>query len=142
MLCNALIQQHFDNVCPAWYPHLTEKTKKKIQIMQNKCMRYCLRLDKMQHISLTEIRSINWLPTKERAHQCINAITFRFVIKNCPFYLNEIFEFAPHCKIDTKNKFAWLKHPFRKTSTGQNTLLYLGPSLWNNLTEPIKKRII
>ena len=34
MLCNALIQANFDYTCPAWYPNLTEKTKKKIQIMQ------------------------------------------------------------------------------------------------------------
>ena len=52
MLCNALIQSHFDYACTAWYPNLTEKTKEKIQIMQNKCMRFCLRLDKMHHISL------------------------------------------------------------------------------------------
>ena len=30
MLCNALIQPHFDYACPALYPNLTEKTKKKI----------------------------------------------------------------------------------------------------------------
>ena len=30
MLCNVLIQPHFDYACPAWYPNLTEKTKKKI----------------------------------------------------------------------------------------------------------------
>ena len=30
MLCNALIQPHFDYECTAWYPNLTEKTKKKI----------------------------------------------------------------------------------------------------------------
>ena len=47
--------------------------------MQNKCIRFCLRLHKMQHISLTEFRLINWLPTEERVHQCINAITFNFV---------------------------------------------------------------
>ena len=53
--------------------------------MQNKCIRFCLRLDKMQHISLTEFRLINRLPTKERVHRCIHAITFNFVNKNCPF---------------------------------------------------------
>ena len=42
MLCNALIQPHFDYACPAWYPNLTEKTKKKLQIMQNKCIRLIL----------------------------------------------------------------------------------------------------
>ena len=38
MLCNALIQPHFDYACPAWYPNLNQKNekKKKIQIMENK----------------------------------------------------------------------------------------------------------
>ena len=96
-------------------------------------------LDKMQQISLTKFRSINSLLTKERVHQCINAITFKFVNKNGPFYLNEIFEFTPHCRIDTRNSFAKLKHPFLKTNTGQKTLSYIGPCLWNNLPKIIKK---
>ena len=129
-------------MCTARYPNLSKKTKKKIQIMQNKCIRFCPRLDKMQHKSFAEFRSINWLPTKERVNQRINATTFKFVNKNCAFYLNEIFEFAPHCRIDTRHSFAKLKHTFCKTNTGQKTLSYIGPSLWNNLPETIKKRII
>ena len=42
MLCNALIQPHIYCACPVWYPTLNEKTKKKIQIMQNKCIRFTL----------------------------------------------------------------------------------------------------
>ena len=38
-----------------------KKTKKEIQIMQNKCIRFCLRLVKMQHISLAKFRLINWI---------------------------------------------------------------------------------
>ena len=49
--------------------HRKKKTKKKIQIKQNKCLRLCLRLDKMYHITLKEFTSINWLPYKERVHQ-------------------------------------------------------------------------
>ena len=30
-------------------------------------------------------------------------------------------------------------HPFCKTIKGQKTLLFIDPSLWNNLPEPIKK---
>ena len=41
MLCNALIQLHFDYAYPAWYLNLTEKKKNKIQIMQNKSIRFC-----------------------------------------------------------------------------------------------------
>ena len=28
LLCNALIQPHFDYACSAWYPNLSKKTKK------------------------------------------------------------------------------------------------------------------
>ena len=108
VLCNALIHPHFDYACPAWYPNLTGKTKKKIQIMQDKYIRFCLRLDKMCHISEEDFRLINWLPTSKRVDQCINTITFKFAKK--------ISEFAPHCRIDTRKKFAKLKIPFRKTN--------------------------
>ena len=110
--------------------------------MQNKCIRFCLRLDKMQHISLAGFISINWLPTKESVHQCINAITFTFVNKNCPLCPNEIFEFALHCRIDTRNSLAKLKNPFFKTNRKHKSLSYIGPSLWNSLPKTIKKRII
>ena len=90
MLCNALIQPHFDYACPVWYPNLTEKMKKKIQISQNKCIRFCLRLDKMHHISEEDFRLINWLPTSKRVDQYINTITFKFVNNTCPYYLKEI----------------------------------------------------
>ena len=139
MICNGLIQPHFDYTCPAWYPNLTEETKKKIQIMQNKCIRFWLRLDKMHHISDEDFRLINWLPTSKRVDQCINTITFKFVNDTCPYYLKEIFEFAPHCRIDTRNKFAKLKIPFRKTNMGQKAISFIGPSLWNSLPELIKK---
>ena len=108
MLCNALIQPHFDYACPVWYPNLTEKMKKKIQITQNKCIRFCLRMDKMHHISKEDFRLINWLPTNKRVDQCINTIRFKFVHDFCPYYMKEIFEFAPHCRIDPRNKFAKL----------------------------------
>ena len=54
LLCNTLTQPHFDYASSAWHPNLTQKMKNKIQITQNKCIRYCLRLEKMTHISKNE----------------------------------------------------------------------------------------
>ena len=137
MLCNALIQPHFNYACPVWYPNLTEKMKKNIQITQNKCIRFCLRLDEMHHISEEDFRLINWLPTSKRVDQCINTITFKFVNNTCPYYLTEIFQFAPQCRIGTRNKFAKLKIPFHKTNVGQKAISFIGPSLWNSLPDYI-----
>ena len=143
MLCNVLIQPHFDYACPAWYPNLTEKAKKEMQIMHNKCIRFFLRLDKMYHISAEDFRLINWLPANKRVDQYINTIIYKFVNNTCPYYLKEIFEFAPQCRIDTRNKFAKYKIPFRKTNMGQKAISVVNPSLWNILPQLIKKtRII
>ena len=59
LLCNALIQPHFDYACSAWYPYLSKKLKTRIQTLQNKYIRFCLQLDKMSHISQKEFESIN-----------------------------------------------------------------------------------
>ena len=61
LLCNALIQPHFDYACSAWYPNLKKKLKLKhrTQTIQNKCMRLCLRLDKLKHLSHEEFESLN-----------------------------------------------------------------------------------
>ena len=72
LLCNALIQPHFNYACSAWYPNLTKKLKNRIQTSQNKCIRFCLQLDKMTHISHKEFEILNWLPVTERFNQCIN----------------------------------------------------------------------
>ena len=92
LLCNALIQLHFDYASSAWYPNLTQKMKNKIQITQNKCIRYCLQLGKMTHISKNEFETLNWLPVKDRFNQSINSIAFKYFTKQCLSYLNEVFE--------------------------------------------------
>ena len=139
ILCNALIRSHFNYACPAWYPNLNEKTKKKIQIMQNKCIRFCFKLDKMHHISEEEFKLINSLPTSTRADRYINTMIYNFVNNACPYYLNEIFEFVPHCRIGTRSHFSKLKNPFRKTNTRRKTIYYIRPSIWNSLPDSLKK---
>ena len=78
MLCNAIIQPHFDYDSSPWHLNLNEKPKKKIQIAKNKCIWFCLKLDKRHHISSKEFEAINWLPVNKRVHQCMNARTFKF----------------------------------------------------------------
>ena len=50
MLCNTLIQPHFDYACSAWYPNLTKGIKNKLQIAQNKCIRFSLFLGNREGI--------------------------------------------------------------------------------------------
>ena len=110
-LCNALIQPHFDYASSVWYPNLTQKMKNKIQITQNKCIQYCLQLDKINYISKNEF------------HQFINSIVLKYFTKQYPSYLNEVFESACPNKLRTRNSYLKLIFLFRKL-TSNKTLFH------------------
>ena len=139
LLYNALIQPHFDCASSASYPNLTQKIKNKIQITQNKWMRYCLQLDKMTHISKNEFQTLNWSPVKDRLNQSINSIVLKYFSRQCPSYLNEIFELACPNNLRTRNSYLKLICPSRKTNMGQNTLSFISPSIWNKTPEALIK---
>ena len=91
LMCNALIQPHFDFACLAWYPHLRKKTQTKIQTRQNKCIRFCLNMRNRDHIGFEEFNKINWLPTKERFEQCVLLTIFKLFSKLAPQYFSEMY---------------------------------------------------
>ena len=105
LLCNALIQQHFSYACFAWYRNLTKKLKNRNQTSQNQCIRFCLQLDKMIHISHKEFETLNWLPVTERFNQRINSIVSKYVNNQYPNYLNEVFRTAPENNIQSRGSF-------------------------------------
>ena len=139
LLCNALIQPHFDYACSAWYSNLTKKLKKRIQISQNKCIRFFLQLDKMTHVSHKEFKTLKWLPVTERFNQCINSIAFKYVNDQCPNYLNEVFKTARENNIQTRGSFLKLKCPFRRINAGQMALSYIGSTIWSKTPDTLKQ---
>ena len=80
--------------------------------MQNKCTRFCLQLDKISTISHKELKDLNWLPVITRFEQSVIAIALKFINGNSPYYLNEVFQFAPEGNISLRNDFLKLKLPF------------------------------
>ena len=59
LLCNALIESHFDYACTASYPKLKEKLKDNLQVIQNKCIRFCWKLQCREHISNEYFQRLN-----------------------------------------------------------------------------------
>ena len=80
--------------------------------MQNKCTRFCLQLDKISTICHKELKDLNWLPVITMFEQSVIAIALKFINGNSPYYLNEVFQFAPEGNISLRNDFLKLKLPF------------------------------
>ena len=71
LLYNAVIQPLFDYACTAWFPNLSKKLRLRLQVTQNKCLRFCLQLDKMSRICVNEFLELNWLNVHDRYLQFI-----------------------------------------------------------------------
>ena len=137
LLCNALIQPHFDFACLAWYTNLNKKLKRKVQTCQNKCIRFCLNMGNRDHIGAQEFKKINWLPTKERFEQCLLVNIYKFFNKIAPKYFVEMFCPSERNKV-TRLSFQKLILPNKTTDRGLRMLNYLGPRLWNGLQNETK----
>ena len=55
--------------------------------------------------------------------------------------MKEVFEYASQGRISSRNNYAKLKVPFRKTTMGQKSLSYIGPSVWKKLPSLMKRNI-
>ena len=103
--------------------------------MQNKCIPYCLQLDKMTLFPKMSLKLLK----EDRFNQSINSIVFKYFTKQCPSYLNEVFELASPNNLRTRNRYLKLICLFRKTNMGLNALFFIGPSIWNKTTKVLKK---
>ena len=138
LLCNSLIQPHYDFACCSWYPLLTQNLKQKLQISQNKCIRYCLNLSHRDRIDSFRFQEINWLPVNKRVEQCICMLIYKYLHNNVPKYIEDIFT-VKVTKYNTRNPYM-LTRPLCKTSNGQKAISYQGPKIWADIPNDIKQK--
>ena len=127
LLCNVLIQPHFDYGCASWYPLVNKAFKKRFQIAQNKCVQYCLDLSLCTHISALHFNKIKQLPVEHRVELCTATTVFKFWNQLTPSYFEDIFT-SSFNKYDTRSQIA-LNIPLQKTTLGQKSISFLGPKV-------------
>ena len=135
LLYNSLIQPHFDYECVSWYTLVSKKIKK-IQVTQNKCIRFCLKLNPRHHTVAKEFKGMNWLPTKEIVEQRIATNVFKYWKRTSPFYVNEMF--IPSRNIYETRSHMALEIPLRNSNLGQKSISFLGLSIRNKWSNDLK----
>ena len=117
-LYNSLVQPHFDYACSAWYVNLNKRLKSKLQILQNKCIRFCLNLNNRAHIKQKELEQINWLPVNNRFKQIISWMSFKFCNNTSPPYMGDVFKPAGQPNTTARASLLKLNQPLRRTNDG------------------------
>ena len=88
LLVLSLVQCHFDYACSVWYNGLTQSLKHKLQVTQNKLIRFVLNLDPRAHVGHQQFESLNWLPVDKRVEQIMMCHTFKIKHNLAPDYMD------------------------------------------------------
>jgi hypothetical protein len=137
-LCTALIQCYFDYSCSSWYPALSQKLKNKLQVMQNKMVRFILNLDARDHVGQQELDKLNMLYVKCRVTQLKMNHVFNIFNGTSNSYISNNFRlFSDVHRYNTRNSESNFILPKAK---GQacNTFYFTGIKEWNSLPIQIK----
>jgi len=138
LLIMSLIQCHFDYCCSIWYPGLTQLLKHKLQVTQNKLIRFALNLDARSHVGPQHYRSLNWLPVSKRVDQIILCHVFKVKNGLAPDYMGE--SFIPQDSVHSYKTRSCSRGAFaipKVKGFGSKSFCSLGCSLWNSLPADI-----
>ena len=118
--------------------HESKGYKDKLNVMQRKCIRFCLMKNSRSSIRHEDFVHINWLPVPSRANQINASLAYKFFNGTCPVYMNNVFSPISHSAGSINQKYQKLALPSRSTEMGKRTLSYIGPSVWNPLQKSVK----
>ena len=138
-LCFSLIQCYFDYSSSSWYSGINKALKKKLQIMQNKMIRFILKLDSRAHIGCNEIEMVNMLKVSDRVKQ--NKVIHMHKIWNdtCSEYMKE--NCNRICDTELRNCTRASSHNFflpRVQKQATHTFYFSGIKDWNSIITSIK----
>ena len=140
LLVLALIQCHFDYACSFWYHGLTKFWKDKLQVTQNKLVRFVLDLDHRAHLEQSHFVSLNWLPVSKRCEQITLCHVFKAKNGLSPSYMSDFIntQDSVHNYNTRLSSNGGLALPKVK-SFGLKSFSYIGCKLWNMLPSNIRE---
>ena len=138
LLSSALIQPHFDYAATSWYMGSTEHLKHKLQVTQNKVVRFILNKPPRQHIGQNELDMVNLLNTEHRVKQLMMTHMYNIYNGNAPSYLCQRFiRIHDHHQHHTRLSEYCFVTP-RVKSANQSNFSYWGVKTWNVIPTVIK----
>jgi len=82
LLSSALLQCHFDYCCSSWFHSLNKAQTKKIQIMQNKIIRFIKDYEPRTSITNDDFVQLKMLNVENRVKQLNKVICIKFIMEN------------------------------------------------------------
>ena len=138
-LCTALIQCYFDYACSSWYSGLNKTVSKKLQVMQNKVVRFILNLRRRDSVRNKELRKVDMLSVPDRVKQLKMNHVFKIKKQTCPSYMLSNFNRLNENRnrMTTRASATDFFVP-RVSGQGANTFFFTAIKEWNSLSTDLK----
>ena len=133
-LASALVISHLD-YCSVVYLDVSEELHKRLQRLQNACVRYVCGVRRSEHIT-PHRKKLDWLDVKARRRYFMAVLMYKSLCLGRPLYLATLFN---------KNQSRTsgraprdIEVPSSRTDTGLNSFSAQGARLWNSLPQGIR----
>ena len=138
ILCSALVLCLFDYSISSWYCGINKTTSKKLQVAQNKVIRFILNQNIMYHISEDDFKQLNFLNIQNRAKQLRLNHVFNIFNEIGPEYLRSNFTRVLNShNHNTRNSVLNFVIP-KKSTVISGSFYYNAIMDWSSLPSAIK----
>jgi hypothetical protein len=131
LLTSALVQCHFDYACSSWYSGLSKKTKSKLQVTENRLIRFILGLHPRTHIGAEEFNLVGLLTVDQRVAQIKLSHAHRILNGKAPEYLQNIYTRVNNIHSYNTRRSSKSLHVPRVNGMAQKTFMYTSVLQWN-----------
>ena len=138
ILSTSLIQGNIDYASVSYYFGLGKNLKHKLQVIQNKMVRYIFNMGPRDHVGNAELKKAGFLNSTDRVTQLGMNITHNIFYNKCPYYLKTVFvktrDVHSH---DTRGSNYNFRVPKINTVTA-GTFYYNAIKQWNSLPDDLR----
>ena len=137
VLANALVSSKLD-YCNSLLYDLPEFSLDRLQSVQNALARVVVPSVKRFHNISPTLKTLHWLPIRERIKFKIASLTFKTMLHKQPSYLHELLKSYQSPRPLRSSDLHLLDVPDVFSARGQRSFLFVVPTMWNSL--PISLR--
>ena len=138
LITSALIQCHFDYAASAWYMGLNQSLKHRLQVAQNKMVRFILDMGPREHVGQAELNQAGMLKTGDRVKQLMLNHMHSVYNNSAPGYLYDHFtRVQDQHQYETRNAASNFVVP-KIQGVAKNNFNYWGVKFWSELPTQIK----
>ncbi len=135
-LCLALTQCNFDYSVSSWYPAMSQTAKKKLQVVQNKLIRFMLNLGPSDHVGIEQLNTLSLLNV-DKAEQLRLHNAHKVFYKQTPVYLMANFNKCRNRQgMNTRHRA--YNFDYLESREKRDTFYYNAIKDWNGLPDRLK----